>query len=85
MEYQIEDGRRSSTYCHGFVKWPAYKVKFHSLGGREERLFAANTAGVRDKGPRSQVDLGHVPKDFRDLIRGFHDLLSQKPPPLLII
>jgi hypothetical protein len=32
-----------------------------------------------------KVDLGHVPKDFMDQIRGFHDLLRQKPPSLLIL
>jgi hypothetical protein len=31
------------------------------------------------------VHLGHVLKVFRELIRGFHDLLRQKPPSLDII
>jgi hypothetical protein len=32
-----------------------------------------------------QMDLGNVPKVFRGLIRGYHDLLRQKPPSLLIL
>jgi hypothetical protein len=42
-------------------------------------LFAVNDAGVKDMGPRRQVDLGHVPKVFQEPIRGFHDLLRRKP------
>jgi hypothetical protein len=40
--------------------------------------FTFNTAGVKDKGPS-------CPKSFMELIRGFHDLLRQKPPSLLIL
>jgi hypothetical protein len=55
------------------------------LRRRREGLFAFNKAGVKDKEPRSQVDLGHVSKIFRESIRGFHDFLRQKPPSLLIL
>jgi hypothetical protein len=53
-----------------------------------EELFtvnAAREAGDKFKELHHQVDLGHVCKVFREQIRGFHDLLRQKPPPLLIL
>jgi hypothetical protein len=50
-----------------------------------ERLFTVNRAMVKDRGPLHQVDLAHVLKVFRELIRCLHDLLRQKPPSLLIL
>jgi hypothetical protein len=50
------------------------------LWRRREGLFTFNTAGVKDKGPLRQIDLGHVPKVFREPIRNFHDLLRPNPP-----
>jgi hypothetical protein len=38
-------------------------------------LLTANTAGVKDRGRRRQVDLVHIPKVFMEPIRGFHDIL----------
>jgi hypothetical protein len=35
-------------------------------------LFTSNTAEVSGRGPRRQVDLGHLPKDFREPIRDLH-------------
>jgi hypothetical protein len=40
---------------------------------------------LRNTEPRPQVYLGHVPKVFREPIRGFYDLLRQKTPSLLIL
>jgi hypothetical protein len=40
-------------------------------------VFTVNRAGVKDRGPRRQVDLCHVPKVNREPIRSFHDLLRQ--------
>jgi hypothetical protein len=48
-------------------------------------LFTVNTTGVKDRGLHHQVGLGHVPKVYRQPIRGFHALLRQKPPFLLIL
>jgi hypothetical protein len=42
-------------------------------------------ARLRNMGLHHQVYLGHVPKDFREPIRGIHDLLRQKTPSLLIL
>jgi hypothetical protein len=50
-----------------------------------EMEFIASAEGGREQGPCSQVDLGYVPKVFREPVRGFHDLLKQKSPPLLIL
>jgi hypothetical protein len=35
--------------------------------------------------PRRQVSLDHVPKVLKEPIRGFHDLLRQKPFSLLVL
>jgi hypothetical protein len=42
-------------------------------------------AWLKDTGPQCLVYLGHVPKVLREPIRGFHDLLRQKPRSLLIL
>jgi hypothetical protein len=61
-------------------------TKQDSIGPEEgEGLFTVNIAGVKDMGPRGQMDLGHVLKVFREPIRSFHDLLTEKPPSLLIM
>jgi hypothetical protein len=59
--------------------------KIPYLGRKGERLFEVNRAIVKGRGPRLQVDLGHVPKVFREAVRGFHDLLRQVPPCPLIL
>jgi hypothetical protein len=85
MECQSEDGRRvkGNRYWLGFVKWLDYKARFQSFG-EGGRLFTVNRAGVKDRGLYHQMDLGHIPKIFRELIRGSHDLLRKEPPSLLI-
>jgi hypothetical protein len=64
-------------------KWPDYKVKFQaSVEGVE---WGCLQSRVKDTETRCQVYLGHVPKDFREQIRDFHDLLRNEPPFLLIL
>jgi hypothetical protein len=53
--------------------------------GQGGGLFTFNTARVKDKGLSPQVDLGHVLQVLESPLRGFHDLLRQKPPSLLIL
>jgi hypothetical protein len=62
----------------GNVKWPDYKVRFHSFGGGGWGLFTVSRAMAKDRELRHKVDLDHVPKVFREPIRGFHDLPRQK-------
>jgi hypothetical protein len=61
-----------------------YKARFHCFGERDG-VGVIYKAGVYDMGPHLQVYLGHVLDIFRELIRGFHDLLRQKLPSLLIL
>jgi hypothetical protein len=50
-----------------------------------EGLFTVKVGMVKDRGLCRQLDLGHVPKVYREPIKGFHDLLRQKPPSLLML
>jgi hypothetical protein len=50
-----------------------------------EWLFEVNTAGVKNKRPRRQVDLNYIRKVLSEPIRGFRDILGQKPPYMLIL
>jgi hypothetical protein len=61
-------------------KWPGYNSRFHSSGRGVEGLFIGNRTGVKDRGPRRQVYLGHVPIVFRESISGFHDFRSCSSP-----
>jgi hypothetical protein len=64
--------------------WPDYKARFQAwvegIGG-----WGCLQSRLKDMEPHRQVYLGHVLKIFREPIRGFHDLLKQKPPSLLIL
>jgi hypothetical protein len=62
-------------------KWPDYKAM--SQATFEELVGVCKQ--TRNAEPRRQVSLGQVPKVFREPIRGFHELLRQEPPSLLIL
>jgi hypothetical protein len=55
------------------------------LWRRGEGLFTFKTAGIKDNGTLRQVNLDNVLKVFREMIRGFHDLLRKKLTSLLIL
>jgi hypothetical protein len=59
-----------------FVKWPHNKSRFHSFGGRGEGWGYLQSRGLGYK-TACQVYLCHIPKVFREPIRGIHDLLIE--------
>jgi hypothetical protein len=79
--YQFDDGERSGgSRCVRLLN--GQTTKRDSIASEGEGLFTVNTAGVKDRGPLRQVEMGHVPKVFMGPIRSFHDLLRQKRPSL---